>query len=357
MLTIVFGAGASYDAVPAFPPAVSHLHRLPLADELFENRGILADVLAQARLKSCWPIVPRLRKAGVSVEQELERLSAESERFPEGRRQLAAVRYYIQMAMALCGEQWLIASRGITNYVALLDQIDRYGKADEPVLLVTFNYDLMLEHALALRGRTFSTIADYVADPRYKLVKVHGSVNWGRQIVGPPESMRVASIETIIDRNIETAAEIRLSNGYFVVPSQPQFGSPPADHGIPLYPAIAIPLQDSKTDFECHQTHVEVMKELLGRTTKLLTIGWRGRERHFLKLLREANCTTPWVHAVGGSRETAEATLAALKEGGIFGPQEASERGFSGFVESGEIEAFLKRGEIPAPANPAGRPG
>lgn len=51
------------------------------------------------------------------------------------------------------------------------------------VYFVTFNYDTMIEAALKERlNIAFSYINDYTALDSYKLFKLHGSVNWVREI-------------------------------------------------------------------------------------------------------------------------------------------------------------------------------
>jgi len=70
MLIVIFGAGASFDSCPTYPPghheAVLDGHTLnkdfrpPLANELFENRPIFAEAILR-HFPQCQPIVPRLR--------------------------------------------------------------------------------------------------------------------------------------------------------------------------------------------------------------------------------------------------------------------------------------------------------
>jgi hypothetical protein len=247
---------------------------------------------------------------------------------------------------------WLAASRGVSNYTTLFDQVDRYRTGREPVLLVTFNYDLMLEDALKHRGQNISEMPDYLAGADYKLIKAHGSANWGRQIVGRFNSVpQHVDPMVIANRNIEKIDEIQVADSYIVVPRDPPFASPAPDHPMALFPAIAIPVHESKTEFECPPAHIAALRNLLPRTTKILTIGWRARERHFLRLLKELNVTSPWVHAVAKDEEEAAATLKELQNGGIFGPHSASKcRGFSEFVVSGEIKEFIQRGDPAAVA-------
>src|SRR5690349_8813311 len=112
MLTIIFGAGASFDSAPSIEIMASKgSRRPPLANQLFEDRDLFADQLD--RFLQCRPLVPRLRhlEEDVSIEQELERLQmerGEGDRQDITRaRQLAAVRFYIQSVIYQCSTLWL----------------------------------------------------------------------------------------------------------------------------------------------------------------------------------------------------------------------------------------------------------
>ena len=104
MLMVIFGAGASYDSAPSRPPRMQRdLERPPLAEELFADIDAFSEVAS--RFPRCLPIIPRLRDrpAGVSVEQALEQLQQEAEGYPEGYRQLAAIRFYLNViALGMC---------------------------------------------------------------------------------------------------------------------------------------------------------------------------------------------------------------------------------------------------------------
>ena len=81
---------------------------------------------------------------------------------------------------------WRDVHHGVTNYEALLYLI-RNRRDPDPVCFVTFNHDTMLEEAIPTLGVEKPTaIQDYIKSPHYKLIKVHGSVNWGRMIRGAP---------------------------------------------------------------------------------------------------------------------------------------------------------------------------
>ena len=93
---VVFGAGASYDSAPFYPPHSQSLlpvqdeqRRPPLAKELFENRNVFAT--AVSNLPRCKAINIRLRglPEDTSIEQELQKIQAEAEGDPEAKREAA----------------------------------------------------------------------------------------------------------------------------------------------------------------------------------------------------------------------------------------------------------------------------
>jgi hypothetical protein len=55
-----------------------------------------------------------------------------------------------------------------------------------------------------------------------------------------------------------------------------------------VLPAIAIPMQDKTWGtFECPARQIATLGQLLKSVTKVLMIGWRAREAHFLQMLRD----------------------------------------------------------------------
>ncbi len=85
MILVIFGAGASYDSVPARPPSEPRYVRErldcrpPLANELFLDSGPFAEGLS--RFPECHAIVPYLRRVppDQTLEHVLETLQAEAE--------------------------------------------------------------------------------------------------------------------------------------------------------------------------------------------------------------------------------------------------------------------------------------
>ena len=163
MLLVIFGAGASYDSSPTHRPTLPRdADRPPLADELFEDRPKFAAALRQFP-QSLGAISNLRHRNKVTVEQELDRLLEEAEHNPERHAQLMAIRYYLHLSLYECINRWQVVHGGVENYAALLDHIEQWRvRRNRRVLLVTFNYDMMIEHALQGRGITIRDIDSYV---------------------------------------------------------------------------------------------------------------------------------------------------------------------------------------------------
>ena len=150
---VIFGAGASYDSASDFPLPrrfdgnTGGPWRPPLAKDLFRDPNLeFGDVVGKyPRLSH---ILPFLREPALerSVEEELEAL--EDQGGSERIRELAAVCYYLRDLLFESTIQWERRVNGVTNYAPLIGEILRLNKGDQPVCLVTFNYDLLLDHAL-----------------------------------------------------------------------------------------------------------------------------------------------------------------------------------------------------------------
>lgn len=341
MLMVVFGAGASYDSVPSRPPRPLEIEGLydrpPLADQLFDDRPRFVE--AVSRFHQCQAIIPRLRHRApnVSIESVLETLQAEAEEYPERYKQLAALRYYLHFMIWECERFWNEVAQGVTNHKTLLDQIELWRhKSRERVCLVTFNYDRMLEAVLPTVGVNINGLADYIAGDTYRLVKLHGSVNWAREVD--------TSIENLNDRNawqvayepIDRAADLKISQRYRVVTEHP-IGK--LDRTV-LFPALAIPVE-SKRSYECPPEHLDALQACIPEVTKLLLIGWRATERPFLRLLAENLRPGTRTLVVAGGEEKAATPLENLQLAGVPEPLSAAKGGFSEFVVGREAKDFL----------------
>jgi len=288
---VIFGAGASFDSCPTYPPGYAgaifggDLHnkhfRPPLANELFENRPIFADAIKS--FPQCQPIVPRLRSLqGETLEAVLEDLQTKSKSYARGAQQLAAVRYYLRFVIRECERRWREVAGGVTNYKSLLNEIERGNTGKRPVCLVTFNYDTLLEDALSDFGLPIEAMGDYTKKhPFYKLFKLHGSVNWAREVGVPTKAENPGYVWGVVNDLIERAAEIPITQNYILTQDHP----PGVVGGTPVFPAIAIPVE-KKSTFECPQEMLAELSAFLPQVSKILVIGWRATEAHFLALLK-----------------------------------------------------------------------
>lgn len=340
---VVFGAGASFDSVPSFPPNPQNLtglsvFRPPLANELFDGRPRFVEV--RTRFPDCHPIIPYLqnRDPDQSVESILQTLQAETSEYPERKKQLASIRYYLQMMLWGCQYSWeLDVSKGVTDQITLLDQIRHWNKSKEPVCLVTFNYDTLLERALSTIGIKIENLSDYISNDHFKLIKLHGSVNWGRTITTNLRSDPTTNAWETVHEIINRISELSISNIYHIVSDQPAVFV----NNIGVFPALAIPVE-SKLDFECPSDHIEVLKQMIPEVDKLLVIGWRASEEPFLELLAGGLTKPIRAMVVAGGKAEAQIAIGKLQIKGIKGNYMPSKSGFSQFIISREGEQFLR---------------
>ncbi len=346
MLLVIFGAGASYDSVPTHPPRVGKwrtnglVNRPPLADDLFDERELFADIIA--RVPQLQPIVPPLRHRGDSetVEDVLQRLQAEGERDPERYRQLTAVRYYLSYTVWRVSEQWLVETvmRNGGNYSTLVDYIRHYRKSNERIGLVTFNYDRLLERALEMVvGVKLGDVNEYIAHEAYKVFKLHGTAYWGHPIE-TPIARDGRHFWDVLAEIIQRSPELKIGREFRTLPNHILSETAVLE----FFPAIAIPLK-MKGEFECPPGHIEPLRKFLPQVSRMLIVGWRATEANFLRLLAE---TLPHgVHGlvVCGTDDGARATIEQLRGAGVDTADfHAYQEGFSHLVVGPEIRAFLQ---------------
>jgi hypothetical protein len=363
MLLVIFGAGASYDSDPGFPPggqpSSNESARPPLARELFSPRfGHHVRALPAAA-----GLLPQLRKSGDAVEQELEQIRADASRYEHLPRQLAALRCYIREVVAECDGAWWERADGLTNYSALMQWVERWRQDRlEQICLVTFNYDTLLDKACRSILPVFplNTVASYVSDTHYKLIKLHGSVDWYRRVrssempAPPAAQFTIQSNRELISIPPEQARDYFIDRaGQWTFGDEFQRSTRP-ETLWPFFPAIAIPTATkADSDFECPLEHLEILAALLPTVTHLLVVGWRGAEDHFYQLWRgalqslQSSRRPPNLIAwqiVSDSEESALAVRTRLSTGiGVAGVPEArlSTGGFSKFLDSQELRDFL----------------
>lgn len=336
MLLVILGAGASYDSADHARPLgeePSHLadalrHRPPLTDFLFKSSPIFDSVLSSyPQVKA---VLPRLRqRKGYSLESVLTELYAETATHPERPSQLAAIRYYLRALLLECQKGW--SQLGPNNYYSLLDHIRHRRSRYRDVTFVTFNYDTLLEEAIASVERPFASIDDYADSTHaYVTIKLHGSVNWARRCMGlltiPPAVSDEVALTWVCTNlaKLEISPSVDLVNGPLIRTK----GTP-----VVFLPALALPFRGlGPTKFECPPSHVHVLESRLPEVSKVLVIGWKAADGALLGLMK-ARTTRPakWL-LVGGSKGDAEVMLANIDQHRIAGDYVSWTGGFSDLV-------------------------
>ncbi len=354
MLMVVFGAGASYDSAQAFrpprpqggghqnfgqPPPIlldNEQWRPPLADNLFSDPHSAFGTFV-TKYPKIRAVLPLLReRSNKSVEEILESLQNEAGEYVERHRQLAAVRFYLRDLLAACTSYWIERTGGVTNYESLIDQIWRWHRTGEEICLVTFNYDLLLDHALYTFGFRPKEPRHFLAShPIFKVFKLHGSVDWARSVDFPTQKQGANAL-------IEQAEEINLMNEWLTVnPNENERGD------LPLFPCIAIPVQTkTKNTFECPPQHLAHLQNFLKQVNKILIVGWQAREAHFLELLRSNLSNLSHLMVVCGNSEAGKKVIDYFIQ--QVGPNAATAKGyistggFTDFVVNRQGDEFFK---------------
>jgi hypothetical protein len=170
------------------------------------------------------------------------------------------------------------------------------------------------------------------------LIKLHGSIDWGREVVGPIAPRAVSDI-------VPNAANLKLSDQYRKVVRRPVT----FDDGTVGFPAIAIPVE-KKSEFVCPPEHLEALANVIPHVTKIITVGWRATEKHFLKMLTSRLTGLQGdvdLMVVSGSDEGAKGTVDSMAIGTSNSERKRALRGdgFSGLINQsgrGHLESFLR---------------
>lgn len=370
MLLVIFGAGASFDSGSSYPPVPDvyalpprqfgeyievEMYRPPLTKDLFSNR--FGEVLQRyPRLTGLASHLPRLIANGTTLEAALEAVRQEAETEPGLAGELLVLRYYLRDALGQTAQSWLDFTHGVTNYVDLMRTVGRWRQSvNTDVILVNFNYDHLLERACAAAVGP----GDQPAwRDHYRLFQVHGFVGWAREVTFDPALIPQAvperewrtkgawaALSGELGRYLPTmAAELQLT-GHFTL-----YGEVPdeLEVGKGIIPAIAVPTVQ-KDNFECSPAQLERLAALLPGVTRLLIVGWRGMEDHFLALWKDATRQQgpgpeiKRIQVVDASDDGATTVLERLRANAGILAEDAriSTAGFSGFLGSGELQGFL----------------
>ena len=336
MLLVILGAGASHD----FAPGAQGAWQPPLANGLFDPGEFGA---ALKRFPQIAGLVPSLRglPTGISLEERLDEIQAEAEgKSSRAPVELMAMRYYLRYVLWECSATSIERTSNVTNYARLFRIIEVWREThDERVCVVTFNYDTLLENAAqSVLGASFRTLDSYIAGPNWEYFKVHGSCTWGQALTNS------------IDRNRIDAAGVIALGSTIQLGSHYIWDTPPAagafsgiEHQgsrIALAPAIALPLR-SKTSFACPPEHLTRLRERMTRVDRILSIGWRAQDRHFLAEIRTRSEEPIRTCIVTDSQAGAEDVSEVFRRVGYKGEHIRIHGGFSRMFDHPGLKQLL----------------
>jgi len=178
-LTVVIGAGASHDCAASGAEVQNDL-RPPLTSELFGSRPSFNAILKNyPRVQALSDELRTKLGRGETVESLLRSFSEETSLVLK--KQYWEIPYYLQELLGEVSKNYV--QSGTTKFSTLFRSI---MKSDlEKVLFLTLNYDRFLEKAISdVSGHKFLALSDYFPPhDKWALLKIHGSVDWGREIL------------------------------------------------------------------------------------------------------------------------------------------------------------------------------
>lgn len=355
VLVVVFGAGASFDSDPARPVGPSEEHRPPLANALFDMDR-RANREAAAAFPRAAPALMAARadvKAGGTIEATLARLQVEADGGdPRARSQLMALRFYLQRVLTEVPDAWDAQAVRQTSYVSMLDQLARWQRdTDQALCLITFNYDTLLERAVGIVfGHRITHMNEYQSREGLHVYKPHGSVDWALAHFwhGGRSTDEDTARRAICDRpDLQVWGgdlEVRPSDARVI---GPWHGRNDDDPPVAWVPALAIPVE-AKPAVVMPEAHQQALRQDLADAAAMISIGWRARELHFLRLLQDALPSKPIpVWAVSNDQASAIETIDNLWVTGRFDRQRPISGGFASFADPEPPPAPGRRSEDP----------
>jgi hypothetical protein len=323
-LFVVVGAGASHGCAPDDvqrnpawqPPLVKTLfsaapdygYHSVLAK--YELAGIAAAELAT--LDDSAAIEEVLRERYRDAESELDR------------RIFNSIAPYLQELLHTVSNEYTAHPAYLQAVVAALLRLPE-------VVFITLNYDLILDRVLAATDPHVPSKTWYVQPERnWSLIKLHGSVNWYRQLAlndlraffSPPAEVPLASEIQVgpLDEALHTRRGMSSPGGGFA-------------HGDLKYPVLSVP-QGRTDELACPDDHVEFLRQKLADSAELdlLFLGYSAHDAEVMKLIRDSGKPVSSLLVVDRDLEAAQGIVARLKaEHGIV----AVERLHTGLLSIG----------------------
>jgi hypothetical protein len=207
------------------------------------------------------------------------------------------------------------------------------------VCFVNFNYDILLDRACAaVWGRSLLDITSFDAESTASLVKPHGSAIWGWELAHGDRTVAWANPANAL-RSVEAVGTAQIAEGaqpfvlgHLLGPRDPDYST--TTQHRPVIPALALPVAN-KHEFVWPTEQNNFVEDLRARVNRVMLIGWRGLEPHFIDLLHRL--VTPR-HKTLVIRESEESAVAIAQRvhpsGRVESTLTRTEAGFFRFMQT-----------------------
>lgn len=239
------------------------------------------------------------------------------------------------------------------HFVDLFQKIDNYCSGQ--ACIVNFNYDLLLERSYCEHlngGFDILKVDDYI-NKSVKVIKIHGACNWryNPQTVHAKQTTAFDFFsqfsEKIISNGSRSDQIYPIASDINNVNFNPEYVEGLQSWTVKL-PAIALPLKDKTSSYVYNESHINILKESLKKTDRVLIIGWRGADQYLFTLLknelgdRKINVTV--VTKNSAPESIIQHFVDNVPQFRIH-PKDVHQTGFSGFMKIEDYENFFKNND------------
>jgi len=326
-------------------------YRPPLVTQLFEARPTFTRILHQYPLaeQAAADIRPALSRGSVAIEAFLKDRLRDSG-YEHDRRQYWAIPLYLQHLLFEISMWDYDSGRGFTAQPDSYDRLVNAALRVDEVTFVTLNYDDLFDRRLFIHGALESMESYLAHGQKWALIKLHGSINWGRIVLNAPPQIAptdpvLAQTFANLGENIEVDDNISLRLQPDI--RQVRFDEEPFRL---YYPALAAPL-GTEDELVCSDQHVKYLTEITGHYDPLdvLVIGYSGLDQEALNLMSWGGRSIRSLLVVSESDESAQATADRITAGLNVVPAEGQNAvtligtGFTNFAHGRDLDDYVER--------------
>lgn len=317
--------------------------RPPLVRELFDVR--FSEIrerypLAQAAGADIRRAMERAQGTGRSVAiEDFIRTTYRDADSSYDRRKYYAVPWYLQDLLYEVGRSY---TRDPDNVNLLLSEALRFPE----VIFITLNYDTILDERLVAYDPLWS-LGSYIDRKRnWKLIKLHGSVNWGRKVKSRSFSERWIESPPDATKYIGRKIELRSSRSLTHLRRDAIQANEGEERFFGYwYPALSVPV-GAADELVCPEAHVEFLREALHeQRIHLLVLGYSAHDQEVLTLLAETNAVIVSGRIVVSGLEEAREVHGRLDAAALPGIRntQPSEDDFEAFVQGDGLKDYVKQ--------------